>query len=136
MSEVIKSSSTPKGFVPPTTTTPKGETSKKSSLKTSTKKSSTSTPTLTTNEVKVLDIIKKSPKGITLKDLEVKSGLRYRVIHNLTWRLEGGPKDGNLTLPKHIQRVNVSRGVLYAPLKRGQSKDPNMSGKYATRGSV
>lgn len=58
--------------------------------------------------------------GITLKDLEETTGLRYRVLHNVTWRLEGGPsKDGSTRkYPDNVkvQRVGAGRTVRYASL--------------------
>lgn len=33
-------------------------------------------------------IVRAGPAGIDLVDLEPATGLRYRVLHNVTWRLE------------------------------------------------
>jgi hypothetical protein len=33
-------------------------------------------------------IVQAGPQGIELVDLEQATGLRYRVLHNVTWRLE------------------------------------------------
>jgi hypothetical protein len=83
---------------------------------------------------KVLDIVGKAgPEGITLKELEAKSGLRYRVVHNITWRLEGSPKEGKRA---HLDewkliRVNTDSKVRYG-LKPAGTPNVEMRGKYAT----
>lgn len=65
-------------------------------------------------------------EGITLKALSEATGLPYRVVHNVTWRLEGSPevrpnnkagrKLGEPAKPDEakIQRVGKGRTVLYA----------------------
>ena len=73
-------------------------------------------------------------QGITIGDLAKATGLPYRVVHNVTWRMEGGPKDGSLKHPdeKVIKRVNTDRKVLYAVFGKGDPT-PTMRGVYATK---
>ena len=76
----------------------------------------------------------------TLKDITATTGLPYRVVHNLTWRMEGSPKGGTLTKREEatIKRVNTGRTVEYGRIAKGESTafTPTMRGKYATKGSV
>jgi hypothetical protein len=51
-------------------------------------------------------IDKAGPEGISLKALEDATGVRYRVLHNVTWRLE--------VREERIHRVGEGRKVLYA----------------------
>jgi hypothetical protein len=51
-------------------------------------------------------IEKAGPEGITLKALEDQTGIRYRVLHNVTWHLE--------TRAEKIRRVGEGRTVRYA----------------------
>jgi hypothetical protein len=46
------------------------------------------------------------PEGITLKALGDATGLRYRVLHNVTWALE--------TKTETVHRVGEGRRVVYA----------------------
>lgn len=73
--------------------------------------------------VKVLDTLTKAGKdGLTLGELSEKTGIPYRAVHNITWRLEGSPKDGRVkTEEQKIKRV--SRGpVRYAVILPGQPR--------------
>lgn len=93
----------------------------------------------TETTARVLKAIKAAgAEGISLKDLESKTGIRYRILHNVTWVMEGSPREGTLAHrdQKVIKRVNTGRTVLYAALAKGEPEDPTMRGKYATRGSV
>lgn len=83
---------------------------------------------------KVLARVKAAGKaGIGLADLAKATGLPYRVVHNITWRMEGSPKDGALRKPEErvIVRVNTDRKVLYAIRPKGTGF--SMRGIYATK---
>ena len=91
--------------------------------------------------VKVLDTLTKAGStGLTLKELEDKTGLPYRSVHNITWRLEGSPKDGKIKLDEvKIKRISTGP-VTYAVKAPGQpatafQRDNPGEGKhtYATR---
>lgn len=88
----------------------------------------------------VVKAIKTNKGKATLKDITNTTKLPYRVVHNVTWRMEGSPKGGTLTKREEamIKRVNTSRKVEYALITKGESTKftPTMRGKYATRGSV
>lgn len=70
----------------------------------------------------VIAALKGKKDGLTLKALEEATGVEYRVLHNVTWRLEGSPevrnkaKFGELRDPegRKIQRVGEGRTVRYA----------------------
>jgi hypothetical protein len=67
-----------------------------------------------TSKVRATDVLedvfkaidKAGPDGIGLKALEEATGLRYRVLHNVTWRLE--------VKNERIYRVGQGRKVLFA----------------------
>lgn len=71
-------------------------------------------------------ITKAGPEGATLKAISEATGLGYRVVHNVTWRLEGSPavrdnpkksvKVGDVQKPDEVkaQRVGEGRTVKYA----------------------
>lgn len=83
---------------------------------------------------RVLEVIRKAGRGgITLAEIVEKTGIPYRKVHNITWRLEGGPKEGELRHPedRKARRVNGSeRTVRYAA---GTDPAFDMRGVYATR---
>jgi hypothetical protein len=86
----------------------------------------------------VLDKVRAAgPKGITIGDLAKAVNLPYRVVHNVTWRMEGGPANGTLKHPdeKVIKRINTDRKVIYAVLGKGDPTPVMAPGRvYATRG--
>lgn len=88
----------------------------------------------------VLGAVKAAGKdGITLAELVQTTGLPYRVVHNVTWRLEGSPKQGSTTKPdeRKIARVNTDRKVRYAMPRyqpTGAKAPLVMAGKFATTG--
>jgi hypothetical protein len=119
----------------PKRSTPKGAPKGKAKGKGDTPKAKG--PRAIPNEEKVFSAIKAAGReGITLKELCDKTGLRYRVVHNLTWRMEGGPVEGELKHPtqRTIKRVNLDRTVRYATM--GRDKTPHMrpGRRFATQG--
>jgi D-alanyl-D-alanine dipeptidase len=54
-------------------------------------------------------IDKAGPEGITLKALEEQTGIRCRVLHNVTWHLK--------TKAEKIRRVGEGRTVRYASVE-------------------
>lgn len=63
---------------------------------------------------KVLEAIKDAGKdGISLKDLVEVTGIRYRVLHNVTWKLEGSPEPKrdhpNYGVPRDPKGIKVER---------------------------
>jgi hypothetical protein len=68
-------------------------------------------------------------EGITLKALEDQTGIRYRVLHNVTWHLE--------TTAGNIRRVGEGRTIRYATLvveaKPASTKRTTSSRKSASK---
>jgi hypothetical protein len=70
----------------------------------------------------VLEALKGKKDGMTLQEMVAATKVDYRILHNVTWRLEGSPevrdktKIGELRKPdeKRIQRVGEGRTVRYA----------------------
>jgi hypothetical protein len=84
---------------------------------------------------KVLAVISKAPEGgVSLKDLSTATGLTYRQLHNVTWRMEGSPKEGRVTKPDEaiVHRTGDTTAVRYAPGKA--PKAPTFRGKYVVKG--
>jgi hypothetical protein len=85
---------------------------------------------------KVLEAIKAGKGTATLKDIVSKTGLPYRVVHNVTWRMEGAPRQGTLLHREEavIRRTNLGRTVTYGVRPKGDSTANTENHKYATRG--
>jgi len=84
---------------------------------------------------KVLAVISKAPaEGISLKDLSTATGLTYRQLHNVTWRMEGSPKQGKVTKPDEVlvHRTGETTSVRYTPGK--PAKALTFRGKYVVKG--
>lgn len=82
----------------------------------------------------ILKVVKAKKGQATLKDIVEGTGLSYRVVHNLTWRMEGSPKNGSFTKKDEavIRRTNLDRKVTYGLKPKGMAT-PTMRGKYATK---
>jgi hypothetical protein len=86
-----------------------------------------------TSKVRATDVLedvfkaidKAGPEGIGLKALGEATGLRYRVLHNVTWRLE--VKD------ERIHRVGEERKVLYAAVEAKPARKLRAPGKPAAK---
>jgi hypothetical protein len=85
---------------------------------------------------RVLKAITAKKGTATLKDIVESTGLRYRVVHNLTWRMEGAPRNGTLLHREEavIRRTNLGRTVTYGVRPKGDTTANTESRKYATRG--
>lgn len=67
-------------------------------------------------------ITKAGEEGITLKDLSEKTGLPYRVVHNVTWRLEGSP----------AIKDNASKGIKIGDVQKADEVRAKRVGKGRT----
>jgi hypothetical protein len=58
-------------------------------------------------------IVRAGEDGITIPDLVNLTGLRYRVLHNVAWTLEGAPEPSrrppNYGVPEHPDAIRARR---------------------------
>jgi hypothetical protein len=107
----------------------KATTAKKAATKAETKRS---TQRADQHFPTVLQALKGKKDGLTLKQLEDATGIDYRVLHNVTWRLEGSPevrnkaRFGEINKPteRAIERVGEGRTVRYKAIVKRVRKTP------------
>jgi hypothetical protein len=81
----------------------------------------------------VLTAIQKAgPEGISLKDLEKATGLRYRVLHNVVWTLGENPK---LDTPR-IKRVGEGRKLVFASVEAKPDRKPRARKPAASKSTA